>query len=256
MNRTEMNDAFDLTDRVAIITGGSRGIGLAMAHGFAGQGAKVVVSSRKADACAAAVAELEAAGAEALAVPTHMADLEGIEALVAAAVERFGGVDILVNNAANPLALPVGKITEEAWAKSFDVNLRGPVFLTQAALPHLRESDHASIINVISAGAFMRTPFQAMYGAGKSALLAFTRSMAAEFAGEIRVNALAPGTVDTTMTRNTGEAAFDRMAKTSILGRMAEPAEMVPTALLLASDAGSYINGQCIVVDGGLVPPR
>ncbi|NNE73780.1 MAG: glucose 1-dehydrogenase [Acidimicrobiales bacterium] len=248
---------FDLTGRVAIITGGSRGIGLAIAKGFSARGAKVVISSRKAEACHAAAVEIEAAGGEALAVPAHVGELADLDRLVEATVERFGGIDIVVNNAANPLALPVETVTPEAWAKSFDVNLRGPVFLTQKALPHLKASQHASVINVISAGAFMATPFQSMYGAGKAALLSFTRSIAGEHAADgIRVNALAPGTTDTTMTRNTGEESFEHMRTISPLGRIAEPEEMVGAALLLASDAGSYITGQCILVDGGLTPAR
>ncbi len=247
----------DLTGRVAIITGGSRGIGLAIAKGFGAQGAKIVITSRKADACEAAVAELEALGIDALSFPGHMGDIGFPAELVDATVERFGGIDIVVNNAANPLALPIEDLTEEAWSKSFDVNLRGPVFLMQAALPHLRKSEHAAVLNVISAGAFMATAFQAMYGAAKSALLAFTRSAAGEFARDgIRVNALAPGTTDTTMTRNTGEESFAHMSTISMLGRIAEPEEMIGAALLLCSDAGSYITAQCITVDGGLTPAR
>jgi NAD(P)-dependent dehydrogenase (short-subunit alcohol dehydrogenase family) len=247
----------DLTGRVAIITGGSRGIGLALAKGFGAQGAKIVISSRKADACDAAVAELTALGVEAIAVPGHMGNLNDITALVDATVDRFDAIDIVVNNAANALALPVENFTEVGWAKSFDVNLRGPAFLMQAALPHLRRSNHAAILNVISAGAFMASPYQSMYGAAKAALLAMTRSAAGEFAGDnIRVNCLAPGTVDTDMTRNTGEEAFERMRTVSPMGRMAEAHEMFPAALLLCSDAGSYITGQCILVDGGLTPAR
>lgn len=257
MDSSTVAHMFDLTGRTAIVTGGSRGIGLAIAKSFAGQGANVVVASRKADACHGAKVEIESAGGIAIAVPTHMGDLDQVEALAAATVDAYGGIDIVVNNAANPLALPIGKITPEAWAKSFDVNLRGPVFLFQAALEHLLASDHASVINVISVGAFLFTPYQSMYGAGKNALLHFTRSMSAEYASKgIRVNALAPGTIDTVMTRNTGEEAFARMSEVSQMGRIGEPEEMVGAALLLASDAGSYITGQAITVDGGFIPPR
>ncbi len=248
---------FDLSGRVAIVTGGSRGIGLSIAQGFAAQGAKVVVASRKADACDRAVTEISEAGGEALAVPTHMGDLDSVNHLVDATVDRYGAVDILVNNAANPLGLPMEHITPDAWEKSFTVNLRGPFFLFQRCLPSLLASDHASVINVISVGAYIPAAHTAMYAAAKAGLLSFTRSMAGVYSPEgIRVNAIAPGTVDTTMTRNTGPEAMDRMANLSFIGRIGHPDELVGTALLLASDAGSYITGQCIIVDGGFVPAR
>lgn len=253
MDRQDLLGRFDLTDRVAIVTGGSRGIGRAIAHGFAAVGAKVVVASRKAEACAETVAEIEAAGGTALAVPTHMGELDELAGLVGATVEAFGGVDIVINNAANALAQPLGSITPEAWQKSFDVNLRAPVFLVQEALPHLRASDHAAVVNVSSAGAFTQAGYVAMYAAAKTALLSLTRSMAAEFAGDgIRVNALAPGTVDTDMVRNTGPEMQKLMVAGQLIARMADPDEMVPATLFLASDAGSFMTGHVLIVDGGL----
>lgn len=248
---------FDLSGRVAIVTGGSRGIGLSIAHGFAAQGAKVVVASRKADACDQAVAEIAEAGGEALAVSTHMGDLDSVNQLADATVEHFGQIDILVNNAANPLGVPMEDITPEIWDKSFTVNLRGPFFLFQRCLPSLLESDHASVINVISVGAYIPAGNTSMYSAAKAGLLSYTRTMAGEYSPRgIRVNAIAPGTVDTTMTRNTGPEALARMADLSHIGRIGHPDELVGTALLLASDAGSYITGQCIIVDGGFIPTR
>lgn len=247
----------DLTGRVVIVTGGSRGIGRAVAEAFAAQGARVVVSSRKADACDETVAAIHAAGGEALAVPAHVGDLHDLDRLAATAADAYGGIDILVNNAANPVAQPIGEITPEAFAKSFDVNVRGPLFLFQACLPHLLVSDHASVVNVISAGAFLNTPGTSMYGAGKAALLHFTRSMAAEYASRgIRVNALAPGPVDTTMVRNTGPESTASMARSNYMKRLAEPDEMVGAVLYMASDAGSFMTGQCLTVDGGMVPAR
>ncbi len=248
---------FDLSGRVAIVTGGSRGIGLSIAHGFAAQGAMVVVASRKADACDRAVAEITEAGGEALAVPTHMGDLDSVNQLADATLEHFGQIDILVNNAANPLGLPMTDITPEAWESSFTVNLRGPFFLFQRCLPALLESDHASVINVISVGAYIPAGNTSMYSAAKAGLLSFTRSMAGEYSPHgVRVNAIAPGTVDTTMTRNTGPEAMARMSDLSHIGRIGHPDELVGAALLLASDAGSYITGQCIIIDGGFIPPR
>ena len=160
-----------------------------------------------------------------------------------------------MNNAANALAQPIGQFTADAWQKSFDVNLRGPVFLVQEALPYLEASPRASVVNVVSAGAFLFSAQVAMYAAGKAALMSFTRSMAADFAPRgIRVNALAPGTVDTDMVRNAGHEAAAHMAAASHLGRAAHPDEMVGPVLFLASDASSFVTGQVLLADGGLVP--
>lgn len=253
LSRPDVLGLFDLSGRVAVVTGGSRGIGFAVARGFAAVGAKVVVASRKAEACERAAAVLEEGGAEALGVATHMGDLDHVRALVERTVERFGGVDVVVNNAANALALPLGSITPEALEKSHGTNLRGPLFLVQEALPWLRASGRGAVINVISAGVFMHSGGLSLYASAKSGLLALTRSMAAELAPDgIRVNALAPGTVDTDMVRNTDPAAQERMATVSLLQRIATPEEMIGPALFLASDAASYVTGQVLVADGGL----
>jgi NAD(P)-dependent dehydrogenase (short-subunit alcohol dehydrogenase family) len=249
----DANAMFDLTGRVAIVTGGSRGIGRAIAHAYARAGAAVVIASRKADACEAVAKEITDAGGRALAVPTHCGELDRLAALVDATVAHFGGVDIIVNNAANELAQPVGQITPEAWDKSFAVNLRGPVFLVQYALPHLIASEHAAVLNVVSAAVFTRAEGKGLYAAGKSALVAFTRTMAGELAEHgIRVNAMAPGAVATDMVRKTGPETMDRMRAAAPLKRIAEPHEMTGLALLLASDAGSFMTGQIVSIDGGL----
>ena len=255
MDREQLSTLFDLTGRVAIVTGGTRGIGRSIAEGFAAAGAKVVVASRKADACAETQAHLEAMGAEALGVATNMSSLEDVEALVQATVARFGAIDIIVNNAANALTQPLGQFTPEAWQKSYDANLRGPVFLVQYALPYLTESQHASVINVISAGAFLAAPNVAMYSGAKAGLMAFTRAMGSDFAKlGIRVNALAPGTVDTDMVRNNPPEVQQSMANAAPMKRAAHPDEMVGPALFLASDAASFVTSQVILADGGLIP--
>jgi NAD(P)-dependent dehydrogenase (short-subunit alcohol dehydrogenase family) len=255
MDRAKLDTLFDLTGRVAIVTGGTRGIGRALAEGFVAAGAKVVVASRKVDACEETAAHLTAMGGEALGVATHLGDLDGLAPLVSQTVDRFGRLDIVVNNAANALTMPLGAFTPEAWAKSYDVNLRGPVFLVQEALPHLRESPSPSIVNVISAGAFLFSANVAMYAGAKSALMSFTRSMAAAFAADgVRVNALAPGSIDTDMMRANPPEAQERMAASSLQGRAASPDEMVGPALFLASDASSFVTGQVLIADGGLVP--
>jgi len=255
MDREKLSTLFDLTGRVAIVTGGTRGIGRAIAEGFAAAGAKVVVASRKAEACAETQAHLEAMGAEAIGVATNMSSLEDVEALVQATVDRFGAVDIIVNNAANALTQPLGQFTPEAWQKSYDANLRGPVFLVQYALPWLTESPHASVINVISAGAFLAAPNVAMYSGAKAGLMAFTRAMGSDYAKlGIRVNALAPGTVDTDMVRNNPPEVQQSMANAAPMKRAAHPDEMVGPAIFLASDASSFVTSQVVLADGGLIP--
>jgi NAD(P)-dependent dehydrogenase (short-subunit alcohol dehydrogenase family) len=246
---------FEMTDRTVIVTGGTRGIGRALAEGFVLAGARVVVASRKPDACEQTAQHLRDLGGQAIGVPTHLGDIDSLEALVARTVDEFAGIDVVVNNAANALAQPFGEMTADALAKSHDVNLRGPVFLVQAALPHLKASPHAAVINMISVGAFNFAPFTAIYSSNKAALLSFTRSMAAEFASDgIRVNAIAPGPVDTDMMRNNTQEAIDHMAGSTLMKRLASPDEMIGAALLLASDAGSYMTGTVIIADGGGTP--
>ncbi len=244
-----------MTDRTVIVTGGTRGIGLALAEGFVLAGARVVVASRKADACEAAARHLRELGGQAIGVPAHAGNLEDLDTLVNAAVAEFGGVDVVVNNAANALAQPLGEMTADALAKSHEVNVRGPVFLVQAALPHLRRSAHAAVLNVVSVGAFHFSPSLSIYAAAKAAMMSFTRSMAAEFADDgIRVNAIAPGPVDTDMMRANPQEAIDRMVGNTLVKRLATPDEMVGAALLLCSDAGSYLTGTVVIVDGGGTP--
>lgn len=255
MDREKLARLHDLTGRVAIVTGGTRGIGRAIAEGFAAAGASVVVASRKPEACAETEAHLRAMGATALGVATHMGDIDSVNALVDRTVAELGRLDIVVNNAANALTLPFGQLTGDAWEKSLGTNLRGPVFLVERALPHLEASGNAAVLNVISAGAFLFSANTAMYAAAKAGLMAMTRSMAASFAAKgIRVNALAPGTVDTDMVRNNGPEAAASMARASFMRRAAHPDEMVGPALLLCSDAGSFITGQVVIADGGLTP--
>ncbi len=244
-----------MTGRTVIVTGGTRGIGLALAEGYVLAGARVVVASRKADACEQAAAHLREMGGEAIGVPTHVGDVKDLASLVARTVAEFGGVDVLVNNAANPLAQPLGQLTVDALTKSFEVNLRGPVVLTQEALPHLKASPHAAVLNMVSVGAFIFAPMLSIYASMKAALMSFTRSMAAEFVHDgIRVNALAPGPVDTDMMRKNPPEAIDGMVNGTLMRRLASADEMVGAALLLTSDAGSYITGQVIIADGGGTP--
>jgi NAD(P)-dependent dehydrogenase (short-subunit alcohol dehydrogenase family) len=255
MNAEKLRALFDMTGRVVIVTGATRGIGRALAEGYVAAGAKVVVTSRKAAACDETAKHLRAMGGEALAVPCHVGDLDALRDLVARTVEAFGAIDVVVNNAANALALPHGGYTADAWAKSLDVNLRGPIFLVQEALPWLRKSPHAAVLNVVSGAAFLFSATISMYAIGKSGLVAATRTMAAELAPHgIRVNALSPGTIDTDMVRKNPPEAQAEMTRMQLLPRMAHPDEMVGPALLLTSDAGSFVTGSVLFADGGMVP--
>jgi NAD(P)-dependent dehydrogenase (short-subunit alcohol dehydrogenase family) len=255
VDREKLRRLFDMTGRVVIVTGGTRGIGRALAEGYVAAGARVVVASRKPDACAETEVHLRGMGGEALGVPAHLGDLAALRALVAKTLDAFGAIDVVVNNAANALALPLGEYTEAAWAKSLDVNLRGPVFLVQEALPALKRSAHAAVLNVVSGAAFLFSSTVSLYAIGKAGLVAATKSMAAEFVPHrIRVNALSPGTVDTDMVRNNPPEAQAVMTSIQLMPRMGEPDEMVGPALLLTSDAGSFITGHVIFADGGMVP--
>jgi NAD(P)-dependent dehydrogenase (short-subunit alcohol dehydrogenase family) len=242
---------FSLAGRTAIVTGGSRGIGRSIARGFAAAGADVVVSSRKADACEQTAAEIRSAGGSAMAAPAHMGRLDDITALVDATVAEFGSIDIIVNNAANPLMLGVDQVTPEAWSAALDTNLRGPVFLVQAALAHMTERG-GSVINVLSNAAFMYTAHHLLYPVAKAGLAAATRSMAATVVDRgVRVNALVPGTIDTDMVRAMPEEFQRSSAAASLMRRAAHPDELIGMALLLASDAGSFMTGHTYFVDGG-----
>jgi NAD(P)-dependent dehydrogenase (short-subunit alcohol dehydrogenase family) len=255
VNREAFERLFDMTGRTVIVTGGTRGIGLALAEGFVLAGARVAVASRKPDACEQAAEHLRGLGGQAIGVPTHLGELGDLSALVQRTVDEFGGIDVVVNNAANPLAQPLGQMSAEALSKSYDVNVRGPVFLVQEALPHLKASEHAAVLNMVSIGAFIFSPMLSIYSSAKAAMMSFTRSMAAEFAPlGIRVNALAPGPVDTYMMRQNPPEVIAGMAGGTLMKRLATPDEMVGAALLLTSDAGSYITGQVIIADGGATP--
>ena len=245
---------FDLTGRVAIVTGGSRGLGSSIARGFAAAGAKVVVASRKLDKCEDVAAEIRAAGGNAIAVGCNMGDAAQVASLVARTVEQYERVDCVVNNAATPLRVGVTNFDDGLWHKAMDVNLWGPIRLIHEALPYLSQSDSATVINVLSVGGQRGSMSLLGYGSAKAALRHATESIAAELAPlGIRVNAIAPGPFATTMM-NTSEDAFQSDAiERTLLKRIADPDEIIGAALFLASGASSFVTGSVVVVDGGLL---
>jgi NAD(P)-dependent dehydrogenase (short-subunit alcohol dehydrogenase family) len=242
----------DLSGFSVFITGGSRGIGRALVDGFAGAGAAVTIAARHGEECSQVADHVAEQGGRALGVALHLGDADSIAGAVAQAVDAFGGVDVVINNAATGLAQPIGEFTEPGWDKSLAVNLRGPMFLVQESLPYLRRSPWASIINVVSPGAFMPAPDWAIYAAAKAALVSFTRSLSAALGPEgVRVNALCPGPVDTTMFASNPVDVRNKIAAATALQRIADPRELVGPALFLASRAASFVTGEVLYATGG-----
>lgn len=239
--------------KVVVVTGASKGLGRAMALGFGEAGADVVVASRKLEPCQWVADEISTLGVQALAVSCHVGDWDQCQALVDAAVDRFGRIDVLVNNAGiAPVPPSLLGVTADLFDKTIAVNLRGPLRLTALAAEHMPPG--GSVINISSKAALHPTSFTVVYAAAKAGLNALTKAAAEEFGPRgIRVNAIVCGTFHTDSFRQSmpTEAAQADMASRISLGRIASADEIVGTALYLASDASSYVTGDLILVDGG-----
>ncbi|WP_187972537.1 SDR family NAD(P)-dependent oxidoreductase [Aquibium microcysteis] len=245
------DDAFDFTGRTVVITGASRGLGRAMALGFAARGADIVVSSRKADACVQVVAEIGALGGRAVAVPCHVGEWDSLAGLVEGALSAFGRIDTLVNNAGiAPTVRSSADMTEALFDKTFAVNTKGPFRLSALAFPHLARTG-GSIINVTSIAALRPDPAYPVYAAAKGATNILTRSLAMEFGPDVRVNAIMAGPFWTDISKSWRED-YDANAPSAVR-RMGRPEEVVTTALYLASAQSSYVTGTIVRVDGGIV---
>ncbi len=244
---------FDFTGKVALITGGSRGLGKEMALALAERGASVIVTSRKAEACVEVAEQIEAMGGQALAYGCHVGDWDAIQRLVDAAYERFGKVDILINNAGmSPLYEKVSDVTEALFQKVIDVNLKGPYRLMALIGEKMMESDGGSIINISSTASQNPTPNAEPYGAAKSGLNNLSRSFAYAFGPKVRVNSIAAGPFLTDISNAWDMEQFEERAKDRIaLQRGGQPDEIVGAVLFLAGDAGSFTTGGVIRVDGG-----
>jgi NAD(P)-dependent dehydrogenase (short-subunit alcohol dehydrogenase family) len=247
----------DLQDKVAIITGASRGIGADIAQAFVDAGAKVVLASRKQASLEPVAAALEARGGEALAVACHTGDPAQVEALVAAAVARFGKVDVLVNNAAtNPYFGPMLGVEWPAWDKTFDVNVKGYFAAARAVAQHLMaRGAPGAILNVSSILGLRAGRFQGVYAMTKAAVISMTKTLAVEWGPSgIRVNAIAPGFIETRFSAalTSNDAIKKMILDKTPLGRIGAPEDLTGLAVYLASDAAGFVTGATFVADGGL----
>jgi NAD(P)-dependent dehydrogenase (short-subunit alcohol dehydrogenase family) len=248
---------FSLEGKIALITGGSRGIGEAIALALADYGAHCILISRKIEGLQVVKEKIEARGGKADAIACHVGYMDQIENLFAQIEEKFGKLDILINNAAtNPYFGELIGAEERAWNKTVAVNLKGPFFLTQHAAKLMEKGGGGAVVNVSSVVARQPGPLQGIYSITKAALVAMTQAYAKELAGKnIRVNALLPGVVDTKFSEAllTTEWIYEAMMKHVPLDRPAQPEEMAGAVLYLVSDAASYTTGTTIVCDGGML---
>ncbi|RFA27269.1 short-chain dehydrogenase [Alkalilimnicola ehrlichii] len=246
---------FDLTGKVALITGSTRGIGLAIAEEMAKAGAKVVISSRKPAACEKVADELAAKGYETLAIPCHVAEKEELYKLVDTALEKWGRIDILVANAAtNPVYGPLSELTDEAYDKIMNTNVRGTFWLCNKVLPQMEKLGGGSVILLSSIAALRGNGVIGCYGMSKAAEASLARNLAIEWGPKnIRVNAIAPGLIRTDFAK----ALLDdpvrrqRAEERTPLRRVGEPKDIAGVAMFLASEASAYVTGQVLVADGG-----
>src|SRR6516164_7333645 len=246
---------FDLSGKVAIITGSSRGIGRAIAESIAEAGGRVVISARNLTPCEEVAASIRAKGGEAISVTARISDKAQLENLVAKTRETWGPIDILVCNAAiNPHYGSLEKLTDEVFERMMVNNVLSNLWLSRMVAPEMREQRDGSIIYIISVAAVRATTVLGMYGVTKAADYALCRNLAAEWGPDnVRVNCIAPSVVTTQFARVLYEDAARRAAReaATLLRRLAEPEDIAGVALMLAARAGGYITGQTIVVDGG-----
>ena len=248
--------SFDLVDKVAIVTGGSRGIGKAVALAFAEAGAKVVVASRKQEGLDAVVEQIEAQGGTALAVATHVGRKDALATLVERTVETFGGIDILVNNAATNIHFgPMMTATSSQWDKIMDANLRSAFLLSQQVIPLIKERGGGKIINMASVAGVKPSPAMGVYSVSKAGLIMLTQVWAQELGPfNIQVNAIAPGVIKTRFSSALWQtpAIAQAVQDNTPLGRLGEVEDVVGAALYLASPLSDYVTGTVMLIDGGM----
>ncbi len=243
----------DLSGEVAIVTGGSRGLGLLIARELGRRGVRVAICARDEEELERGRAALEAEGIEVLALPCDVADPDGVEGLVAEVTERLGRIDVLVNNAGIIRDTLLLRMSEADWDAVLDTNLKGAFLCTKPALRAMLRQRSGRIVNVSSVSGIRGNPGQANYSAAKAALIAFTKTVAREAASRgITVNAIAPGMIETDITLGMPDKAREAVVAAIPLGRMGKPEDVAEMVAFLASDAASYITGAVLQVDGGL----
>ena len=253
-----MKNLFDVSGKVALVTGGSRGIGEMIAEGYVANGVKTYISSRKAEACDATAKRLSEQG-ECISIPADLSTSDGIQTLAAELKSRESQLDILVNNAGATWGAPLEEFPESGWDKVMDINVKGPFFLTQALLPLLEASasaeDPARIINIGSIdGLNVNSLPTFSYGPSKAAMHHLTRTLASHLADRfITANAIAPGPFPSKMMEHTLKTMGEQIRQGVPLKRIGEPADMAGAAIYLASKAGAYVSGVVIAVDGGII---
>ena len=244
----------DMTGKVAVVNGASRGIGEAIARGLAACGAELVLTSRRQESVQKVADEIVAAGGKAVARACHAGHLDEIDALFEYIKDEFGRLDILINNAAtNPYYGPATDLTPKAFDKTVDINLKGPYFMLSGAVPLMVQSGGGSVVNVASIAALISLPGQAVYSMTKAGLISITKSFAKEYGQQgIRVNAILPGVVETQLASALIEdPGVQKWLSRLPVGRAAQPQEMVAGVLYLVSDQAAYTTGTTLVMDGG-----
>jgi len=248
---------FDLTGKVALVAGASRGIGEAVAHGLAEHGATVICASRKQAGCEVVAEAIRAKGGKAISAELHLGELDHHDKVLAMIEKEYGRLDILINNGAtNPHFGPAHEADVGAFDKTMEVNARGPYFLTSKAIPLLKADGGGSVVNVASVDGMRPAEFRVIYAMSKAAVIAMTQGMAKEYSNQgVRVNALLPGFTDTKLAAGLKDnPMMDMYMKMNLaIKRMAQPEEMVGAVLFMVSDEASYYTGQKMVVDGGAV---
>lgn len=249
---TDVRDLFDLSGKVALVTGGSRGLGCQMALAFAKAGADVVIASRKLDGCKETAAEVEALGRRALPYACHVGDWDALDGLVETAWNEMGKVDVLVNNAGmSPLYPSLAEVSEALWDKVLAVNLKGPFRLTALLGQRMAAGAGGSVINVSSIAAIRPTPLETPYAAAKAGLNALTVAFASAYGPGVRVNGIMAGPFMTDISKAWPDDLVQHFERTAFLKRAGQPSEIVGAALYFASDASTFTTGSVLRVDGG-----